>query len=298
MAETKKTTTFTVLLLVFLLIIGGIGYVFWKDVSSDEAASQVTEAAQNAATELEEGVTQLVDESQRTLPDAQQLLESDAPVPSYETTAPAPNFNLDDLLEERAIGNPNAPLTVYEHSSLTCGHCGAFHKTAYKQIKADYIDTGKVYLVFSDFPLNGPAVHASMIARCVPEYRYFDFVQLLFERQDDWAYKADYLTYLKQNAQLAGLNEAGFDACIGNEALQQGLMTRMQEVQETQQVRSTPTFVINGDTVLSGARPYDHFAKVFEAELAKINLRPTPLEIAPDASPDAMPNNMPDAITE
>jgi protein-disulfide isomerase len=177
-------------------------------------------------------------------------------------------------LSPRIQGNPDAKVTVSEHSSLTCGHCGAFHKNTYPKLKADYIDTGKIKLVFSDFPLNGAALHASMIARCLPEERHASFVQLLFETQDKWAYDATgYINYLKQNAQLAGLSPEAFDACIGNKELESGIATMVSDAQTKHQISSTPTFIINGTKSLSGALPYEEFKKVLDEAIAAAETR-------------------------
>jgi len=278
MSDNKKSIFPLILFLLFLLLIGVFGYNFLKNLQSDKAplvgdvSSSVESTLDGAVDGVGNAVGAIGDAASDTMDKAEDGLQSliDGDVPSYANAVTT--VNTAALLQERGIGDPNAPLKVVEHSSLTCVHCGSFHQNAYKEIKKNYIDTGKVHLTFSDFPLNGPAVTASMVARCVPESRYFDFIQFLFERQDDWAYKANYATYLKQNSQLTGLNGESFDNCVANEELKNGILNRMKEIQDGGKVRSTPTFVINGETVLSGAHPYEYFAKIFDAELAKINL--------------------------
>jgi len=187
-----------------------------------------------------------------------------------EAADAAVDAQLGKLTKPRILGDPSAPMKISEYSSFTCGHCAAFHKDVFKKIKADYIDTGKAYLVFDDFPLNAPAMHASMVARCIPdENRYFDFVQLLFDTQEDWAYKADYLTSLKQNAMMAGLSEDGFKACLQNLDLQQAIVGNMKNAQEAHKINSTPTLVINDRLLVGGAQPYDVFQKKLDAELSQ-----------------------------
>lgn len=160
---------------------------------------------------------------------------------------------------ERILGDPNAPIKISEHSSLTCGHCASFHKNTFKAFKAAWIDTGKAYLVFSDFPLNGPALHASMAARCVPEDRYFDFVQDLFETQDSWAGKTNYMSILKEKANGYGLNGAGFDTCLESDDLQKAILGRMRGAQAQWEISSTPSFVVNNTVTLSGAMAFEAF---------------------------------------
>ncbi len=166
--------------------------------------------------------------------------------------------------EPRILGNPDAPIKISEHSSLTCGHCGAFHKETFDQLKAEYIDTGKAYLVFNDFPLNLPALHGSMIARCLPKAQFFDFIDFLFKTQNDWAYNQDYLTYLKQNAQLMGLPEAEVVACINNQDLQKKIIDAVSLSKETHNIASTPSFVINDSVVISGNKSMAEFRQVLD----------------------------------
>lgn len=171
-------------------------------------------------------------------------------------------------LSNRILGNPDAPIKISEHSSLTCPHCAHFHKDTFKPFKEAYIDTGKAYLVFSDFPLNGPALHASMIARCLPHERYFDFIQMLFEKQSEWAFEKDYMDILKTYAAPYGLEGEMLDACIGDTDLRDGILGRMKASQKQWEITSTPSFVVNNKTTVSGALPFDEFEKRVQESLA------------------------------
>lgn len=183
-------------------------------------------------------------------------------VPTYELPP------VSEMLRERILGFANAPIKISEHSSLTCSHCGQFHRNTYEQIKSEYIANGKAYLVFSDFPLNGPALYASMVARCVPEENYFDFVQQLFVEQDDWAYDVSYLDYLKDKSAEYGLPNEQFSQCIKNDELRQGLLAQMADAQNKHEVKSTPTFVINDKGIISGAVKFEQFKSAFDAILS------------------------------
>lgn len=185
-----------------------------------------------------------------------------------KTTAATVTIDVNAALSDRTLGDTSAPVKISEHASFTCGHCGDFHRETFAKLKKEYIDTGKAYLVFSDFPLNAPAVQASMVARCLPQEKYFDFVSLLFEKQQDWAYNPNYLDYLKVEAGKAGLDEAHFQACIQNTELQEGIVNRMKGVQAQWNINSTPSFVINNRNTVSGAIPFEEFKKLIEAELA------------------------------
>ena len=94
--------------------------------------------------------------------------------------------SLEGMLKERVLGNPDATVELIEYSSLTCPHCASFHKETLGQVKKEFIDTGKVKLVYRDFPLDGLALRGAMLARCAPEGRYFAYLETLFHNQDAW----------------------------------------------------------------------------------------------------------------
>lgn len=179
---------------------------------------------------------------------------------------------LSAALSERAIGDAKAPVTLYEHSSLSCPHCAHFHRDTLPRLKTDYVDTGKIRIVFRDFPLNGPALTGSVLARCLPESRYFDYISLIFSTQDQWLKKENFEKIMRQNAALAGLSPAEADACLSNEALKKGIVEKMQADGKRLGIDSTPTFTI-GDEVSSpkviGAASYEDFAAALDKALAE-----------------------------
>ncbi|MBT4872796.1 MAG: thioredoxin domain-containing protein, partial [Marinovum sp.] len=63
-------------------------------------------------------------------------------------------------------GDENAPITVVEYASLTCPHCASFHKEVYKDLKTNYIDSGKIRFEFREVYFDKFGIWASMIARC------------------------------------------------------------------------------------------------------------------------------------
>ncbi len=110
--------------------------------------------------------------------------------------APRPSVAADPMAET-AIGDPQAPVTVLEFSSLTCPHCAAFHGETMPKIKETYIDTGKVRLVYRDFPLDRLALAAAVVAHCVDPSRHFGFIEMLYRDQVAWTQSADPLKELK-----------------------------------------------------------------------------------------------------
>ena len=172
---------------------------------------------------------------------------------------------IDPVLGRRGVGNPNAPVKIQEFFSLTCNHCANFHTGTYQELKAKYIDTGKVYFIFEEFPLNGPALYGSMIARCMPEERYESFVDLLLRNQDVWAFSGDFKASLMQNAKLAGMSEEEFNTCFNNEALQKAMANNIAAASDAWKISSTPSFVLNdGERIIRGGKSIADFSAVID----------------------------------
>ncbi len=184
-----------------------------------------------------------------------------------EETATSDLTSEEHVLSARTLGDPNAPVKLEEFASLSCPHCAHFHTDVFPQIKEAYIDTGKVFFTFTDFPLNAPALEGTLISRCLPKARYFKFLSFLFEKQPDWAFADGYTQYLKQNSRLLGLSEQDAEACLTNETLRVGLIGKVQAAQEKYEINSTPSFVLNGTDVINGGQSFEEFQKKIDALL-------------------------------
>lgn len=149
-------------------------------------------------------------------------------------------------LGDMTLGDPKAPNVVIEYASMTCPHCDRFHNEVYRPFKAKYIDTGKVYFIFRDFPLDPLAAAASVVAHCAPKERFFPIIDLLFDHQDQWAFVQDPVTALQNMVKQAGFTEQSFNACLTNQSLLDGVNAEKDRAQKELGVDATPTFFING----------------------------------------------------
>ncbi len=118
-------------------------------------------------------------------------------------------------LGDRVLGQADAPVVMVEYASATCPHCAEFHAKVLPLIKAEYIDTGKVRFIFREFPLDQAALGAFMLARCVPEDKYFATIDLMFRRQGIWM-KGDKAAELLKVTQMAGMDKAGLQFPVMN----------------------------------------------------------------------------------
>jgi protein-disulfide isomerase len=167
---------------------------------------------------------------------------------------------------ERAIGKPDAKVTVLEFFSLTCTHCAHFANTTFPQVKSQLIDTGKVRLVYHDFPLDQVALTAAMVARSLPEDQYEPFIAALFANQDRWAFSRQNnpTDEIWKTAALAGMSRAAFDAAIADTGLKNWIVAQQTADTDKYAIDSTPTFVVNGKKA-EGAIGFDDFNKLVAA---------------------------------
>jgi protein-disulfide isomerase len=164
-------------------------------------------------------------------------------------------------LAERSIGRADAPVTVIEYFSLTCGHCAAFHRDTWPRVKRELVDTGRVRVIFRDFPLDQLALAAAGLARSLPPERYEPFIAALFNTQERWAFSrsSDPREELWKIAALAGMSRETFEAALVDADLQRGILEQRVKGQQEHNVSSTPTFVF-GSRVVAGNIAFDRFA--------------------------------------
>ena len=178
--------------------------------------------------------------------------------------------SVDDMLADRILGDPAAPVTILDYSSMTCPHCASFHNETLPRITEEYIDTGKARLIFRDFPFGVLAKAAAMVSRCVDKDSYYGFLTVLFRSQDQWSQSKEPALELERMARFAGLSKADFEACLSNQALVKGIEENAAKAHEEFGIESTPTFFINGKEI-TGAAPFDQFKTAIDEALEKAN---------------------------
>ena len=157
-------------------------------------------------------------------------------------------------LPDLALGNADAPVTIVEYASMTCSHCASFHNTVLPVLKQKYIDTGKVRLIFREFPLDERAALASMMARCAGGDKALPLISMLFSKQDEWAAaKTDFLPKLFKFGQQVGFTKQSFDQCRQNEKLIKDIIAVRDRGNTSFGVSQTPTFFINGKKMDGGS---------------------------------------------
>lgn len=176
---------------------------------------------------------------------------------------------------DRTLGNPKAKVVLIEYGAPSCPVCANFNAQSFPELKAKYIDTGKIFYVFRVFPLRPDDGTAEKIARCLPEDKYFSFIDLLFKNQPKWDVEYgvqspegvhDGLVLL---GRIAGMSAQQVDQCIQNKAEDDRINKVSSDGEARYSITGTPTFILDGTNVGSGNMPFDTMAKLIDAELAK-----------------------------
>jgi protein-disulfide isomerase len=161
---------------------------------------------------------------------------------------------------EMALGKADAKVTIIEYASASCPHCAEFATVELPKFMKDYIDAGKVRLIFREFPHNDAAMGGFMVARCAPKEKYFPLVDAMFKTQQTWV--PNPLEGLKAIALQAGFTEETFLACLNNKDVAKQIFDERTRG-ESFGVQGIPTFFINGERY-SGDYTFDAMKKVID----------------------------------
>lgn len=175
------------------------------------------------------------------------------PTPTPATIAP--------VEESRVLGDPDAPVTIVEFSDYQCPFCARYFTETWPQLKANFIETGRVKYIFKDFPLTSihpQAVKAGEAARCAGEQNaYWDMHDLLYTGQAAWSGNAGAAELFKDYAAELGLDAGAFDTCLDSGRWEEAVMGDLNEGLSLG-VTGTPAFFIDGYPI-RGAQPYELF---------------------------------------
>lgn len=195
-------------------------------------------------------------------------------IATAQSTSPAADYTA-ELMKPQAIpdiviGKPDAPVTIVEYASLTCGHCANFHNGVLPKLKEKYIDTGKARLILRDFPLDNLAAAGSMLARCAPADKSYQVLSSLFAKQNEWAFvQGNPVPALFKIASENGFTQETFDKCLIDQKLLENITNMRDHASKSLGVRSTPTFFVNGKRMSERSDRIESFDQVIEPLLKK-----------------------------
>lgn len=194
------------------------------------------------------------------------LLSAAAAVMMTLTMASAQESEIPDMIQ----GDADAKVEIIEYASYTCPHCASFHAGPYKDLKKDYIETGKVKFIYREVYFDRFGLWASMIARCAGPDRFFGMTDLLYKEQSLWSRAGDpaaIVAELRKIGLKGGLDNDALDACLEDADNAQALVAWYQENAERDNIRSTPSFLINGEPYSN--MNYPDFSAIIDERLAE-----------------------------
>ena len=170
--------------------------------------------------------------------------------------------------DDPMLGSPDAKVLIIEFGDYQCPSCRMFWKDIEPRLKKEYIDTGKVKLVFRDFPLmqsHPEALLAAMAVNCAgDQQKYWEYHDKVFREQYN---KGDDVIRLKPAdlkrwAKDIKLDPAMFDQCLDSEKYKSEVLKDEADGQAAG-VQGTPTFFING-RVMGGAQEYPEYKNLID----------------------------------
>ena len=172
--------------------------------------------------------------------------------------------------EELVIGDKDAPITIIEYASMSCSHCASFHNNTLPDIKKEYIDTGKVRMVFRDYPFNYPALLGSMMIRCIASEVRYDYMNALYQLQSTWVNKDPKISKkeLYKIMQSGGMTKEEFNECYSNLDNENLILEGVMGAQKDFNIKSTPSFIINGN-LIEGNKNIKEFRQIIDKILSE-----------------------------
>ncbi len=248
-----KKSTFNGLLIGIIILVG-VASFFAGSYTSNWNSNQIT------ADDLDESIAKL----------ELKLLQNQ--LPTKQVIEPV-RISIDN---DPIIGNPDAPITIVEFSDFQCPFCARFHTQTLPLILEEYIEQGKVKLVFRDFPIQSihpNALPAAVAAECANDQNKFrEMHDMLFEKQTDWnkLETVDALSMFSQYASGMQLDEELFDSCLTSGKHISEIKKDLDDGRDYG-VSGTPGFFVGNDQIgfveLKGAQPFESFKKIIDAQL-------------------------------
>ena len=156
-----------------------------------------------------------------------------------------PRSTVINTSQKYSIGAWDAPLTMFEYSSLGCPHCADFHLDIVPDLMKEYVDKGLLRIVFVNFPLDKNSMRAAMLSKCMVYENYLPFIDAMFSAQRSWWMDTDDEQLFRYAAEH-GLSYDEATACVKNDKLAKEIIADRQEAIDRLKMTGTPAFYITG----------------------------------------------------
>jgi protein-disulfide isomerase len=167
-----------------------------------------------------------------------------------------------------SLGNTTAPVTMQEWADFQCPACKAYTPTIEPQVIATYVTTGKVRIIFHDFPFIGPdSTTAATAAVCAGEqlkfWPYHGYLYSNQGRENGWLSAA----LLDQIAGAVGLDMNAFHACQSEGSARARVVAEASQAQQAG-INKTPTLQVGNQPPFAKVPTFAEISGIIETELA------------------------------
>ena len=170
------------------------------------------------------------------------------------------------------LGDPNAPITLVAFGDYQCHYCNVFFQSIEEDIIKNYVETGKVKMIFKDYNIIGPdSINASHGAHCANEQELFwEYHDILYSNwtgeNNGWASSSN----LRIFADEINVNVDKWTECMNEKTHSKRIIDSNNDAKSLQLTGTPAFFIINSNGEVSklfGAQPFEIFEKVFDKEL-------------------------------
>ncbi len=190
------------------------------------------------------------------------------PDPVGPLSPSAMNVEPDSTAFAAARGPEDAPVVLAEFADYQCSHCANFARLPGPALRRDYVQNGRVRMLFYDFPLSRQthAIPAALAARCAGDQgEYWAMHGKLFSNQTEWARSQSPEGLFADYAREIGLDTGPFNECYsGKEHVEEIMASR--RYGEQLEITGTPAIFVNGRK--TSGYSYEAVSSLIEQELA------------------------------
>jgi len=197
------------------------------------------------------------------------------PAPKIEQMGPA-KITMDTFVSNGSpiLGNPNAPITLVEFGDYQCHYCNVFFQNIEDEIIKEYVESGKVKIIFKDYNIIGPdSINSSHGAHCAGEQGLFwEYHDILYSNwtgeNNGWASPSNLTTF----ADEINVNMDQWTECMNEKSHSKTIMESNNDAKALELTGTPAFFIINEDggvSKLFGAQPFEVFKKTFDSQLEK-----------------------------
>jgi protein-disulfide isomerase len=161
------------------------------------------------------------------------------------------------------LGDSDAPVTIVEYGSITCGYCVRFHREILPLIKSFYIETGMVRFIYRDYPTTYAALRGAIAAHCAGPDSYYMFLNAVYNSVEKWSQANDVDNALIDIATSQGLEQEAFRKCLNEPEQAQSVNNERDEGVLQYDISGTPTFLVNGN-VVRGFQTFEEIEMLIE----------------------------------